>query len=233
MDKSCPRTLLTLIAIAVATSGIAADLKSPKSWFQADSDKPQAPGSVIAVWSPALLQRADGTRARGFGGRLIFYGTKDHTPIRVDGALVVYAYDEDNQNGQNSRPDRKYIFTREQFVSHYSKGDLGHSYSIWIPWDHVEMTTKRISLVARFNPVEGSPVVSEVAKGTLDGSNSSPIENAPQWTTPPSQAGMASVRSVSHETTTPTEPQPPARSGEDSPQMATATIRIPARGQSR
>ena len=51
------------------------------------------------------------------------------------GSLVVYAFDETDRDPANMKPDRKFVFTQEQFEKHYSKSTLGHSYSVWLPWD--------------------------------------------------------------------------------------------------
>lgn len=225
---------MTALAIAIggAASSAAAELKSPKTWFSSDDNRPQLPNSVVAVWSPAILERADGSRARGFGGRLMFYG-KTHSTIRVDGPLVVYAYD-DGRNPQDSRPSRKYVFTREQFATHYSKSELGHTYSIWIPWDHVEATTKQISLVVRFNPMEGSPVLSEMAKATLPGGNAPPIvQRAPEGDPPGEVRPAGAVQAVAHEVPVREEGAQQDRPSESNRQMATATIRIPPRNERR
>ncbi len=202
------RRILLTLGIVLSFGCAPFNLTSPKTWFPADDGKPQPPASVTAIWSPALLQRADGTRARGFGGRLTFYGTKGQSSIAVDGALVVYAYDE-SQNTQNARPTRKYVFTREQFASHHSKSELGHSYSVWIPWDRVEDTAKQVSLIVRFSPVEGSPVVSESAKSTLPSSNASPIQQLPPSAPPTPQAvPLAPMQSASQQVPYPAPAQP-------------------------
>ena len=61
------------------------------------------------------------------------------------GTLVVYAFDETNRDANNARPDRKYVFTPEQLPLHYSKSKVGHSYSVWLPWDEVGGDAERKS----------------------------------------------------------------------------------------
>ena len=80
-----------------------------------------------------------------------FTPTKRDEPIKVDGTLTVYVFDETNRDPNNVRPDRKYVFTKEQFPSHYSKSKFGHSYSVWIPWDEAGGEQKEISMIVRFH----------------------------------------------------------------------------------
>ena len=244
--QQCPTSLASRLPRAMAPIGIAMllglaltlgcaslNLKSPTTWLASNSDEPQAPKSITAVWSPAVLERADGTRARGFGGRLMFYPKKGHTPTRVDGTLIVYAYDDQDRDPEQTRPSRKYVITRQQFASHHSKSDLGDSYSVWIPWDQVDDSTKHVSLIARFSPAEGSAVVSAQAKVTLAGSSSSPIADCPTSSTRTAEAKeTTSVRTASHETTCGTdleqETNPPIAK-----QMITTTIPVPGRQRQR
>jgi hypothetical protein len=89
--------------------------------------------------------------------------------VKVAGTLVIYGFDEGHAEAENPRPDRKYVFTPEQFAKHFSKSELGPSYSFWIPWDRVGGPTQEVSLICRFTPVEGGAVVSEQVKQLLPG----------------------------------------------------------------
>ena len=46
-------------------------------------------------------------------------------PVKVDGTLEVYAFDETDRDPTNSAPDRKYVFSPEDFRKHFSEGKLG------------------------------------------------------------------------------------------------------------
>ncbi len=114
---------------------------------------------------------------RGFGGRLLFYSGDKPEPIKVDGTLTVYVFDETNRDPNNAKPDRKYVFTKEQLSSHYSKSKLGHSYSVWLPWDETGGPQKEISLIARFTPEKGGVVVGEQNKQILPGKTQIIVKN--------------------------------------------------------
>ena len=183
-----PRLLYLLLPAATLTllSGCTQlDLKKPLSWPFASEDKPKVPDRVVAVWSDSVLYKADRPPVRGFGGRLMFYGREGDEPIKVDGSLVVYAFDEAGRDPGNARPDRKYVFPSEHFDIHYSKSELGHSYSVWVPWDEVGGEQKEISLIARFLPANGAPLIGEQAQHLLPG-------------TPPQPARRELARQVHH-----------------------------------
>ena len=165
------RRLAALACLAVAAGCTQLDLRQPIASILPADDKPQAPTKVVAIWTDAVAQHPAQRASRGFGGRLMFYGRDPEEPVRVDGSLVVYAFE--GKEGQ-AKPDRKYVFKPEQFVNHYSESKLGHSYSVWIPWDQAGGPKKDIALVCRFDPVEGTPVVSEQTVVALPG----PLEPA-------------------------------------------------------
>jgi len=92
--------------------------------------------------------------------------------VRVDGQLVVYAYDDDGRAAHETQPTRRYIFPREQFTRHESESKLGPSYSFWLPWDAIGGQQKNIGLIARFEPHKGPLIVGEQTRHLLPGSRS-------------------------------------------------------------
>jgi hypothetical protein len=167
--------LLSAAALAVLSGCAPLNLKKSLPWPLASEDKPQQPQRVTPIWTDTVLYHPDRPPERGFGGRLFFYGGQGDKPVKVDGTLVVYAFDEAGRDPSNTRPDRKYVFPKDVFDMHYSESAIGHSYSVWIPWDKVGGEQKQISLIVRFLPAQGAPVVSEMTKHLLPGK---PVEHA-------------------------------------------------------
>ncbi|MEM9353458.1 MAG: hypothetical protein AAGA92_10640 [Planctomycetota bacterium] len=131
--------------------------------------EPQVPTRVVTSWSNTVLNRGGRAPQRGFGGRLSFFNDESEEPIRVDGQLVVYAFDETNRQLHETQPTRRFIFPAEQFAKHESASSLGPSYSFWLPWDGVGGEVKKISLIARFESVDGPVLLSEQTKHHLSG----------------------------------------------------------------
>jgi hypothetical protein len=189
-------------------------------------EKPQEPASVAAVWKDRSLAQPNQVPMRGFLGELIFYGNKDKKvgkPILVEGTLEVYAFDETVGGQEKVKPDRKFVFTPEQFATHHVKSGLGHEYTVWLPWDAVGGPRKEISLIARFVPKTGKMVVGEQSRHLLPGENV--VANSADGSQAQpgfAEAGVNSVRLTSYQT-------PILPEGEDTrpSKMITTTIPTP------
>jgi hypothetical protein len=167
--KQC---ILLVGLITVACTGC--QTTSPSTWNPfASSPKVQeskypVPARMAVMWSPAVLNQSGSPPTRGFGGRVYFYDAKNN-PIAVEGQLVVYAYHNDKPNPESQVPDRKFVFTPEQFTKHYTPTELGASYSIWVPWDPAGQPQAEISLVPIFTASSGALVMGQASRNLLPG----------------------------------------------------------------
>jgi hypothetical protein len=168
--RSCLRACRLLIGLALAAwLAPAARGEGWPYWPFNQGDKAGKPDKIIALWSDTILTQAGRPPIRGFGGRLMFYEGKKEDPIKVEGTLVVYAFDETDRDANNNRPDRKYVFTPQQLPLHYSKSKIGHSYSVWLPWDEVGGPQKEFTLIVRFEPKDGAAAISDPCRQLLPG----------------------------------------------------------------
>lgn len=145
------------------------DLRRKIPWTTAAEKEAKKAGKLIAIWTDATLHQEGAPSMRGFGGRLMFYPVKGGEAVEVDGELTVYAYVEDGGVPRSEQPDRKFVFTSEQLAKVQSKTNLGHSYSVWLPWGPVDGETVHMSLIARFQPKDGQAIVGEQTKNLLPG----------------------------------------------------------------
>jgi hypothetical protein len=216
------------LLLTVLTGCTSMSLKKPDVWPLNISDNtPGMPSMVIANFSDTLMYQGSETPVRGFGGRVLFYTKEKKDPIKVEGSMVVYAFDENNRDANNNKPDRKFVFTKDQLEKHYSKSKLGHSYSVWLPWDEAGGNKKDISLIVRFMPEKGSVVVSEQTKLLLPGKS----ENVTGDTNAiVSNLGKNSIQKVSYESpTVPASSNVAEEEVKSSPSqnMITTTINLP------
>jgi hypothetical protein len=175
------RGFLTTIILILAIAGCA-KFKSPGDlpwldedtwkWILDDDTKPIVPQKLVGIWTDTVYYQSGAMPTRGFGGRIYFYD-EFNKPCCVAGELVVYAFDDarDAEASGRKGPQRKYVFPVEQFGEHYSLSEIGHSYSVWIPWDAVGGEQAEITLVPFFKPNGGSVVVGESTKHVLPGKN--------------------------------------------------------------
>jgi hypothetical protein len=114
------------------------------------------PENMVVIWKDAVLEKTGTTSVRGFGARIFFHDAENQA-VKVEGDLVVFGFDDSGSDGTllTKRPTKKFVFTNEQFQTHYSESNLGASYSIWIPWDKVGEGQKTIALIPVFRTKAG------------------------------------------------------------------------------
>ncbi|MGL4944072.1 MAG: hypothetical protein ACRC46_12880 [Thermoguttaceae bacterium] len=132
---------------------------------------PGPPTQVVAVWDQAVKTGGEAPQ-RGFAGRVYLYPGNTNKPVKCDGYLVVYAFDETDRAVGDNAPTRSYVFSPEDLKKHcYSKSSIGHSYNLWIPWDSAgpEGKSREVSLIVKHEPETGSTIVSSQTKVYLMG----------------------------------------------------------------
>lgn len=165
-----PGTAAWLLVLILFCSGCSTMNLQSMTEFAKFEKKPEfeTPLQVIPVWSNTVLHQSGKSGTRGFGGRVIFYGENKDKSVRVDGTLVVYAWD-DTADVANRQADRKYVFKAEKLQDHYSNSKIGHSYNFWLPWNAAGGDQERISLIIRFIGTNGAEVNSEPTNVVLPG----------------------------------------------------------------
>ncbi len=216
------------LLVAAATS--AAETAPSRGWT-APWNKPVVPERLTVVWTDTVLNQSGQRGVRGFGGRLMFYSADSDNPVRVHGRLMVYAFRDDGPTAEHCQPARCYVYTAEQLAHRYSKSRLGHSYSVWLPWGEVGGPVEKLSLVSRFEPDQGSVVLSESTRQVLPGVGPQVAGVAPGAGTPAGtfERGSSGRQAAYFDPRGPTVPgslptgMPPVR-----PRMSTATISLPS-----
>ena len=124
------------------------------------------PVTMAAIWNFGVYEKPGSPSIRGLGGRIYFYDANNNA-VAAEGELTVYGFDEDN--GNQSKPDKKFIFRESEMQSHYSESSLGGSYSVWIPWDKVGGHRKSVTLLPMFKTTDGKLIKSEQSINLLAG----------------------------------------------------------------
>ena len=181
MNRSTTQFHLLLLLTVCATTGCtlgggdgwrfakSVELRNPFSSKDEELAPIEVPTRLVSTWQDATLNRVGESPKRGFGGRLLFFNDESREPVRVDGQLVVYAFDEEGRPDHETQPSRRFVFPAEQFARHESESQIGPSYSVWLPWDEVGGEQKNISLIARFESKAGPLIVGEQTKHLLPG----------------------------------------------------------------
>lgn len=172
---------VVLLLSTLGCSNLTSD-RSSLNWF-ADSE-PTLPTVVLPIWTDTVLHQTGKPAVRGFGARVYFYEREGGDPIKVDGSITVYLFDGEDYEPDRTKPLRKYVITADQLEGHHSVSDLGHSYSVWVPWDQVGGPSKTFSLITRFDGRHGGTAVSDSASKLLPGSPKKVQEEITGDTTP-------------------------------------------------
>lgn len=167
------------------------DLSAKLPWGGDEKPKEslyQQPVKMVVIWSPAMYTQPGQVPTRGFGGRIYFYNSKEEA-VPVDGRLVIYAFDDSNQQKASQVPDKRFAFTTEQLTKHFSPTQLGASYSIWIPWDAVGNPQADISLLPVFTNSRGGVLTGQQSRNLLPGPETPKAETSIENRVEPSGLG--------------------------------------------
>ncbi len=170
LSSRCRCSAPLAIALALLATGCAKfDLRKNIPWGEGKDGFIAQPMRAHVAWVDGVQTKPGEPSMRGFGGRVFFFGPNQTESAKVEGTLVVYAFNETNRDPRNVVPDRKYVFPPEVLEKLYSKSKAGHSYSVWVPWDEAGGPQTDVSLICRFTPAKGGVVTSEQMRVLLPG----------------------------------------------------------------
>lgn len=142
-------------------------------------DAPKNFGEAVKMdisWKDDVLPGPDGQLQRGVGGRVHFLDKNGKT-IRVHGSMTVYGFDEHNGKSTSPRPDKRFHFKDEELQTVYSESTIGHSYSIWLPWDE-QGYQRHVAVMPIFRAPDGRLLKGDHTQAVLHGpENPNPISH--------------------------------------------------------
>jgi hypothetical protein len=138
------------------------------------------------------------------GGAEIVHHTVLHEPgpyelLVRSGNCRVFAFEDADQNGGYTAPEKKFVYLPDQLPKYYSKSELGRSYSFWLPWDEVGGPERKLCLIARFEPRKGTPVISQPCHKLLPGTPPAPGQPGSTVMSLNRNSQPGDVRQVSYE----------------------------------
>lgn len=215
-------TTMSLGCASLTSKSDASSKKKDKSWFSFSKKEYQIPQSINVTWVHDVYTVPGKVPTRGFGGRFYFYNEKSQA-IPVDGELMVYGFDDTYGTSDFSNLNsaaKRFKFTAEQLTNHFDEGQLGASYSVWIPWDAAPGDQKKIMLIPTFVAKDGRLVRGSAATLLLPGRTPETVE--PKTTTILQVSGSGNQNASPAVATTMTGPVPT--------HPGITTINMPRRG---
>ena len=153
--------------------GGCAGTKSFLNWNREEVPEASAQNPVvriIAIWEPAEGNGLDGLPTRGFAGQIMFFTAGESTPVRADGDVRIYLYDEQGNQTQRAKPLHQFDYINGAWTTHLRLGMLGPVYQVFVPYVRKHPYRARCVLRVRFKPKYGGPpVYSEAVTITLPG----------------------------------------------------------------
>ena len=191
LARNCVVLACLPVALLLASTGCTAISPSWSSFDWPGKSKYKVPTLVLPIWTDTMLHQPNQPGIRGFGARVYFYEREGGDPIKVDGSITVYVFDGTDYDVDAAKPLRKFVITADQLAKHHSMSDLGHSYSVWVPWDKAGGPSQAFSLITRFDGRNGGTAVSEAANKLLPGVASSKDKTADPNVSPVQQVDFA------------------------------------------
>lgn len=154
-----------------------------------EADAKHPVGEILCIWEAAEGRGLDNHPCRGFGGQILFFAAGRKAPVKVNGDVRVYVFDDEGVNGDPSLPLHQFDFPGAAWNALLRPSNLGTSYQIFIPYTRKGQKQTTCSVRVSFTPEGGLPIYSKAATVDLPG------------TAPPILDKDKQVVTVSNETT--------------------------------
>jgi len=161
---------LLLSAYMLLQSGCALTqipLFNPHSIPVADAKNPAV--EIVTLWQPAEGRDMDNLPSRGFAGQIMFFSHKRKEPVKVEGDVRIYLFDDLGSEDSQTKPIHQFDFDAGSWNTYLRETNLGATYQLFIPYTRKGSHQAHCSLRVRFTPQEGQPVYSDMASITLLG----------------------------------------------------------------
>jgi len=165
--------LLAMVMLALVCTGSGCQLfKGGKLSSIPNADEEHPVVEIICVWQPGEGTGLDGLPCRGFAGQILFFALGEKAPVRVNGKVRVYVFDDQGTQEEQERPIHQFDFDAKSFQSFLTQTNMGGAYQLFIPYTRKGSHSASCTLRVRYRPEEGSSVYSKMATIVLPGTTS-------------------------------------------------------------
>lgn len=134
---------------------------------EATADDPVV--EVIGLWEPAEGIGTDGLPCRGFAGQVLLFTARGAAPVRSNGDLRVYVFDDRGTPEEQEKPIHQFDFEKLALQKYLAETHLGAGYHLFIPYTRKGGMRAHCSLRVRLTAPDGRPVYSKMAQVILPG----------------------------------------------------------------
>ena len=166
--------LLTSTLVALSLLSVASGCTS--SAFLKDPGKligrpriEQNVSRILCLWEPSQGTGLDDKPSRGFSGQVLFFGGREESAARISGAVRILVYDNFDASKDDPEPLHTFAFDAKAWDVHRREGSLGHSYSVFIPYNQKHKDTANCAVKVEYTSPEGHLVQSDMIEVLLPG----------------------------------------------------------------
>jgi hypothetical protein len=137
-------------------------------------DQTASVGEIVCLWEAAEGVGLDGLPTRGFAGQILFFVKGQPQPVRINGNVRIYVFDDQGTAEEQSRPLHEFNFPAEAWNSYLTQTNLGSAYQLFVPYTRKGGNFAKCEVRVRLTGQDRLPVYSKMAMITLPGRRTAP-----------------------------------------------------------
>lgn len=124
---------------------------------------------ILCLWEPSQGTGLDDKPARGFSGQIMFFGGRDESAARISGDVRILVYDNYDASIDDPEPMHTFAFDANAWDVHRSEGSLGHTYSVFIPYNQKHKNVANCGVKVEYTSPDGHRIHSDTIEVLLPG----------------------------------------------------------------
>jgi hypothetical protein len=106
---------------------------------------------------------------RGFAGQIMFFTNGDPSPVKVNGDVRIFCFDDFGTTEEQSKPLHQFDYDTNVWNMHLQKSMLGPSYQVFVPYVRKDHHAAKCALSLRLKPAAGPTIYSKLVSIALPG----------------------------------------------------------------
>ena len=140
----------------------------PSKMPEATSKNPVS--AILAIWEPSEGQGVDQLPSRGFAGQILFITRRNAEPVKINGDVRIYVFDDAGDDSKQGEPIHQFDFSAEAWNRHLQTNSLGPSYHCFIPYTRKDNSSQtHCTLRVRLTTESGRTTYSDMVSVVLPG----------------------------------------------------------------
>jgi hypothetical protein len=159
------RILLALLPLFAGCTSLDLNIAD----FGREIDRTAGVADIVCLWEPAEGVGMDGLPTRGFAGQILFFVKGQSEPVKVNGDVRIYVFDDQGTEEEQKRPLHEFNFPADAWNIYLSPTNLGTAYQVFVPYTRKGGMQANCALRVRLAATDRMPVFSKLANVALPG----------------------------------------------------------------